>query len=595
MAPALTRMTGGRLRLLLVVITAVATAVATVAAPAVAQEEKPYPDTPYQAFFTTPIRVLAAQGVFAGTECEGGFCPYEPVDRATMAVWMVRVLDGADPEAVASTRFTDVNGSHPHAAFIERLAELGVATGCKDGTIFCPDKPVSRAHMAAFLSRAYSLPDATDHGFSDVPLHAWYGPYAARLVASGITKGCTGATAYCPHQATTRGQIATFLHRAETRRSCMPHGGLEPVHAGFPLSASAAPSSGRVRMAVLFMDFPDAPATFTTSEEVESGLPYMERYLEAQSYGRLDLDIDVFHRWLRTPDSYRSHTSPDAAGVSGLWPSAAAEAVRLADDAYDFSETDIVMTIFPSAHFGRGLALGDAGADGRTLSTFRINTHPGAGPGSPSNWGLTAAHELAHNFGLADYYPYDESAHEGSVGDMWVYVEFGLMGLRARFTSAYDYWFATPVEMLAWSRWQLGWLSHSQVKCGIEDGDTVILQPVALPGDGTVMVAVPLSPHELIVIENRRRLGFDATTPRTSPSGTPPRHSLLEEGVLVYTVDTRLESGLTPIKVAGDSGNGRVERFPVLGLGESVTVRGHSVTVTGDDGNVFAIVISGPD
>jgi M6 family metalloprotease-like protein len=578
-----------------VVVAVVGTSIATVAAPAAAEDEKPYPDTPHQAYYTTPIRVLSATGIFVGTECDSGFCPNEPVDRATMAVWLVRILDGADPEAVVSTRFVDVDGSHPHAAFIERLADLGITAGCKDGTVFCPDRPVSRAHMAAFLSCAYGLPEATDHRFDDVPPRSWYAPYVASLVVSGITEGCGGAAAYCPHQATTRGQMATFLHRAEIRNSCMPAGGLERVHTGFPLSESAAPSSGQVRMAVIFMDFPDAPATFTTNEEVEYGLPYMERYLEAQSYGQLDLDIDVFHRWLRTPDSYRSHTSPDAAGASGLWPSAAAEAVRLADDAYDFSETAIVMTIFPSAHFGRGLALGDAAADGRALSTFRINTHPGTGPESPSNWGLIAAHELAHNFGLADYYPYDESAHEGTVGDTWVYVEFGLMGLRARFTSASDLWFATPVEMLAWSRWQLGWLRYSQVKCGIEDGETVIIQPVAHPGDGTVMVAVPLTPYELIVIENRRRLGFDATTPSTSPSGTPPLHGLLEEGVLVYTVDTRLGTGLTPIKVAGDSGNGRVERFPVLGLGESVTVRGHSVTVTGDDGSVFAIVISGPD
>ena len=49
-----------------------------------------------------------------------------------MAVWTVRVLDGEDPAAVSATRFSDVEPDSFYRPFIERMAELGVSTGCDD-------------------------------------------------------------------------------------------------------------------------------------------------------------------------------------------------------------------------------------------------------------------------------------------------------------------------------------------------------------------------------------------------------------------------------------------------------------------------------
>ena len=131
-----------------------------------------------------------------------------------MAVWTVRVLDGMDPEPVTSTRFADVDASHPHAAFIERFAELGVTKGCRDGTVFCPEGTVTRAEMAVFLTRAFKLPLGPEPGFSDVASDAWFADDIAALAASGITKGCGDGTMFCPGDDTKRAQMATFLHRA---------------------------------------------------------------------------------------------------------------------------------------------------------------------------------------------------------------------------------------------------------------------------------------------------------------------------------------------------------------------------------------------
>ena len=190
-------------------------AVAAMIAPAAAQQSGGFGDVPSDAYHAESVSALHSRGVFSGTLCAGGFCPGEAIDRKTMAVWIVRIVTGSDPPAVSESRFEDVDPGSFHAPFIERMAELGVTSGCGDGSGFCPDRTVTRAQMAVFLSRAYTLPDGPDPGFSDVPADAWYAADVARLAASGVTKGCGDGRSFCPDRDTTRGQMATFLWRAE--------------------------------------------------------------------------------------------------------------------------------------------------------------------------------------------------------------------------------------------------------------------------------------------------------------------------------------------------------------------------------------------
>ena len=150
-----------------------------------------------------------------GTECgQNMFCPSKSIDRKTMAVWVVRMFSLQDPTAVSESRFVDVDAESFYAPYVERAAEMGVTTGCGDGTRFCPDGPVTRAQMAVFLARAYALPDGPDPGFSDVSEDAWYASAVAKLAASGITAGCGDGTRFCPDRHTTRSEMATFLARA---------------------------------------------------------------------------------------------------------------------------------------------------------------------------------------------------------------------------------------------------------------------------------------------------------------------------------------------------------------------------------------------
>ncbi len=406
--------------------------------------------------------------------------------------------------------------------------------------------------------------------------------------------------------------LASFVDQADPG-SCRPRGN-RGVTAGFPLPSWLPRPIGTARVAVLFVEFPDAVASHSTQQEAELGLPFAERYLETVSYGLLDIEFASHHRWLRAERGHSHYLAESAIGPKQLGHALAVEAVRLADPDIDFTDYDLMMIVMPSSHFGGGVALGAVGTDEGFVSTPLVNvfTHEESRP--PDRWGEMAAHELLHGLGLVDYYPYDDSHSDRPVapsGREWVDVRMGVMGLWARFiASSQDprlahvwrhpdgyrstaYHLRPPaIEMLAWSRWQLGWLDAAQVACLTDDGATVLLSPVADPGSGTAMAAVPLSDYEALVVESRRKMGYDSGQDYRSPDGPATTFpALVTEGVLVYTVDASLHSGELPLKVAGDRGNGIVDDYPVLAVGESVTVRGYTITVVDDDGDTHTVRI----
>ena len=397
---------------------------------------------------------------------------------------------------------------------------------------------------------------------------------------------------------------------------CRPYGAPSPHHtAGFPLPGWTVPSIGTMRVAVLFVDFPDAVATHSTEVEAALGLPYAEAYLEAVSYGRFDVEFVPLHRWLRAENNHDHYASPGAVGQSRVVIDS--EAVRLADPSFDFTGFHAALTVLPSSHFsgGENDLAGLRTDEGPVGPVSRVNTIAVDEPREAVRWGDVAAHEMMHGLGLTDFYPYDPSLHqlpEPSGSETVVRSNFGLMGLTAVFraraadrrhridwvypdggrTTSYTELLDAD-EMLAWSRWQLGWLDESQVRCINTPDARVSLGPVADPGAGVAMAVVPLSETEMLVIESRRQIGYDAVEMERFPNGvvaSVPR--LAVEGVLIYTVDASLLTGQLPLRLAGDSGNGQVDAYPILVRGERAFVAGYTIGVVADDGDTHTVQIT---
>lgn len=167
------------------------------------------------------INVLADKGIVEGTECaERRICPDEPLPRWMMAVWITRSLSQEPRTRDTVTRFADVDPHAWWAGHVERLADLGVTTGCKtDPVSYCPHQPVTRAQMATLLVRAFNLKQGPSAGFADTD-GTTHEAHIDALAAAGITAGCnTDPLRYCPHQPVTKAEMATFLVRALNRVS----------------------------------------------------------------------------------------------------------------------------------------------------------------------------------------------------------------------------------------------------------------------------------------------------------------------------------------------------------------------------------------
>jgi stage II sporulation protein D len=161
------------------------------------------------------ISTLARSGITQGCSSDGTrYCPDSPVSRWQMAVFLVRAL-GLSTEG-APNAFSDDDG-HEYEAYINALARDGVTNGCGEGQ-FCPAAPVTRSEMAAFLLRAIRHADhlpAYQTRFQDVPDGQWYTGYVEHLAEHGLTKGCSAdGSRYCPLDAVTRAQMASFLVRS---------------------------------------------------------------------------------------------------------------------------------------------------------------------------------------------------------------------------------------------------------------------------------------------------------------------------------------------------------------------------------------------
>ena len=163
------------------------------------------------------LSLLAANAILENTECGLDLiCPGLVIERWVVALWLVRVLDGDDPEPLGYNRFEDVHPGLQWAAHVERLAELGITTGCsRSPARYCPQNSVTRAQMASLLARAFDLQSDTPSGFVDVDSQSSHAASIDAIAAAGITLGCrAGSDRYCPDDLVTRGQAATFIVRA---------------------------------------------------------------------------------------------------------------------------------------------------------------------------------------------------------------------------------------------------------------------------------------------------------------------------------------------------------------------------------------------
>ena len=198
------------------------------------------------------IEAIAAADITRGCNppWNDEFCPTSPVTRGEMAAFLVRALGlGTGPDSFVDDALSVFEGD------INALAAAGITRGCNppDNDRFCPERSITRGEMAAFLTRAYAYPSGDEGAFVDDDASVFENDIEA-LAAAGVTKGCNPPTndRFCPTEAVTRQQMASFLARAESLPTSevppRPALGLTEVASGLvqPVYAVAPPGDSRI-------------------------------------------------------------------------------------------------------------------------------------------------------------------------------------------------------------------------------------------------------------------------------------------------------------------------------------------------------------
>jgi hypothetical protein len=166
--------------------------------------------------FETDIEWLAAAGITRGCNppANDRYCPDSPVTRGQMAAFLVRAMGYSDDGG--GDLFTDDDDS-VFESDIDKLAVAGVTRGCNppENSHFCPDDFVTRGQMAAFLARALNYDDGSGDWFVD-DAGSVFEADIDKIAVAGVTRGCNppANTDFCPDASVSRGQMAAFLHRA---------------------------------------------------------------------------------------------------------------------------------------------------------------------------------------------------------------------------------------------------------------------------------------------------------------------------------------------------------------------------------------------
>jgi PKD repeat protein len=161
------------------------------------------------------VEAIAAERITNGCNPPGNdrFCPQDVVTRGQMAAFLARALS---LPPTAEDFFDDDDGSVFEAA-IDKLAAARITVGCNPpaNTRFCPNDPVTRGQMAAFLSRAFGLTAGGSDAFRDDD-GSVFESAIDRLWTAGITAGCNPPAndRFCPDSPVRRGEMAVFLARA---------------------------------------------------------------------------------------------------------------------------------------------------------------------------------------------------------------------------------------------------------------------------------------------------------------------------------------------------------------------------------------------
>jgi len=346
---------------------------------------------------------------------------------------------------------------------------------------------------------------------------------------------------------------------------------------GFPLPENRLDLKEGFKILVIPVQFNDHKTSNKPAQDIADVVSALTNFYVRASSNTVSFEWtipDSYYPMGKTIDSYDLGIEFDGSFQTDFWTNYRAylqEVIDLVDDEYDFSKFDAVIVEEPrsvtdaehgmfiphapnSSNPSEGLFSDEGQIQGLLVTgNDELRDIP--------NW----IHEFGHLLGLPDR-NWQSGAKPG-FDIMWG-------------------WYGSP-ELSAWSRWLLEILKDEQVDCKTDTATSKhLVQPVAWVGDYKKAVVIPVSDHEVIVVESRRRQGYDALFGKES------------EGAYVYRVDTSAKMYQPDTKkivdVVAPARSRPIADWSLdasLKLGESVTSDGWTIKVveTGAFGDVIQV------
>ena len=232
-------------------------------------------------------------------------------------------------------------------------------------------------------------------------------------------------------------ESTTFVDNVETCK--VPEYTFTGPHAkGFPIKNNAVPYLGNVNIAVIAIDFSDAPGDIHKPlSEYRKQLNKTIEWSKFYSGNKMVYNIQMEEQWLRAPKpatSYPKRNDGDRYAEMQDW-------IEVADDHYDFSKINFVYFIVPEkAHFVLGA---DMYGNGRATSDegyFEARTFTYYAP--PELTWSHLIHEVLHDQGFIGHGPKNGSGYGIMMGQ----------------------WY-NSMSVLSWPSFMAGWLDDDDIVC----------------------------------------------------------------------------------------------------------------------------------
>ncbi len=337
--------------------------------------------------------------------------------------------------------------------------------------------------------------------------------------------------------------------------------------------------SGTLRALILFVDFPDVQSSRTMQQLFDLIVPRAVTWMSTVSNGKVTLAPTGVHQFFRMPKNASAYGAADGFTFDEH-KAYITDALNAGNAAIDYTQFDVYyivsaptaqIPISPTFVPTPGIGVTVDGKEVRHVVTFGNDVLVNVD--GYASWILD--HETGHLFGLPDLYQF-------GVGypDLHQWVgSWDIMG-----------WIQLGPSFNAWHQWKLLWLDDTQVNCVGKGQIEETLQP--LEGNaGLRALIVPVSETKALVAEVRTQTGVDS--------------KLCDHGLLLYAVDSSVDSGQGPVRAI--NGGGATPASP-CGLLANATFRpdtgklatytdpssGVTFTITGRTDNSYKVQVTNP-